>query len=102
MRALRVLVLGSGLVFCAFSVALAKTNYAYVANATGTTVSVINTSTNAVVTTVTVGANPFAITVDQAGKNVYVGNETSNTVSVISTSTNGVVATIPVGAFPHG
>jgi YVTN family beta-propeller protein len=102
MRALRILVFGAGLVFCSFPVALAKTNYAYVANATGTTVSVINTSTNAVVKTVTVGANPFAITVDQAGKNVYVGNETSNSVSVISTSTNGVVATIPVGAFPHG
>lgn len=102
MRALRMLGCVLALLFATCSVSLAKTNYAYVANATGTTVSVINTSTNAVVKTVTVGSNPFAITVDQAGKNVYVGNETSNTVSVISTSTNAVVATIPVGAFPQG
>lgn len=37
-------------------IAQAKINYAYVANNAANTVSVINTSTNSVVTTVTVGA----------------------------------------------
>ena len=97
MRALRTAVSVVVLLFTTLSISEGKTSYAYVANATGTTVSVINTSTNAVVKTITVGSNPFPVVVDPAGKNVYIGNQSSNSVSVISTSTNAVVGTIPVG-----
>ena len=84
------------------STAQAKTNYAYVANYTANTVSVIDTSNNTVVKTIAVGTNPFAVAVDQAGKSAYVANYGSASVSVISTSTNTVVATIPVGSTPDG
>jgi YVTN family beta-propeller protein len=74
--------------------AQAKTPYAYVANNAANTVSVINTSTGTVVTTIPVGSFPYGVAVDQAGKFAYVTNSGSNTISVISTSTNAVVATI--------
>src|SRR5580692_10207969 len=74
--------------------AQAKTPYAYVANNAANTVSVINTSTGTVVTTIPVGSFPYGVAVDQAGKFAYVTNSGSNTISVISTSTNAAVATI--------
>ena len=80
----------------------AKTNYAYVANVTDNTVSVINTGSNTVVKTIPVGTTPFIVAVDEAGKSAYVTNFGSNTVSVISTTTNAVTATIPVQTQPQG
>lgn len=70
-------------------VAQAKTNYAYVANNSSNTVSVINTANDAVVTTIPVGTNPWGVAVNPSGTFAYVTNNSSNTVSVISTSTNG-------------
>lgn len=103
MRALRMPVWVLALLFVVNSaVSQAKTTYAYVANVSDNTVSVINTSTNAVVKTISVGTRPFAVAVDQAGKNAYVTNFGSGTVSVISTSTNAVTATIPVQNQPEG
>jgi len=102
MRALRTPVWTLALIFVTFSICLAKTNYAYVANFSGSTVSVINTANNTVVKTVTVGGSPFDVAVDQAGKAAYVTNFGSGTVSVISTSTNAVTATITVGTSPDG
>src|ERR1019366_2879897 len=75
--------------------------FAYVANAgSSTTVSVIDTATNAVVATVPVGTTPHGVAVNPAGTFAYVTNQTSNTVSVIDTATNTVVATVPVGTAP--
>lgn len=74
--------------------AQAKTPYAYVANNAANTVTVINTSTGAVVTTIAVGSFPYGVAVDQAGKFAYVTNSGSNTVSIISATTNTVVGTI--------
>ena len=74
--------------------AQAKIPYAYVANNADNTVSVINTSTNAVAKTIAVGSLPYGVAINQAGTFVYVTNSGSNTVSVISTATNTVTATI--------
>ena len=74
--------------------------FAYVTNSYDSTVSVIDTATNAVVATVPVGLNPEYLAVTPDGTHVYVANQVSNTVSVIGTATNRVVATIPVGTFP--
>jgi YVTN family beta-propeller protein len=101
MRALRVLSMVV-LVAAVCPIMQAKTNYAYVANLSDNTVSVVNISNDTVVKTITVGTNPFAVAVDEAGKSVYVGNFGSNNVSVISTSTNAVTATIPVQTQPQG
>ena len=68
-------------------------------------VSVIDTATNAVATTVQVGMGPFLLAVTPDGQAVYVANcgtsclkggvHTGNSVSVIATATNKVTATIP-------
>jgi YVTN family beta-propeller protein len=73
---------------------------AYVANRGGNTVSVIEASSNAVLTTITVGAAPAAVAVNPLGTRAYVANSRSDTVSVIDTSSNTVVATIKVEKSP--
>ncbi len=79
--------------------------YAYIANwgdgISPGTVSVINTLTNTLVTTITVGRSPYGVTLSPDESKVYVTNQASNTVSVISTATNTVVATIGVGTNPY-
>ncbi|MEC5189280.1 beta-propeller fold lactonase family protein [Geobacillus thermodenitrificans] len=74
--------------------------FAYVTNAADNTVSVIDTSTNTVIETISVGNMPDRIAITPDGTRAYVGNVLSNTISVIDTSTNTVIATIPV-ASPH-
>ena len=76
--------------------------FLYVANGSNPgTVSVIDTATNMVVATITVGSSPgIAVTPDR--KHVYVTNPSSNSVSVIDTATNTVVKTITVGSNPFG
>jgi len=92
---------------------------AYVANACDAdaectsfdgTVSVVDTATNTVVTTVPVGASPLGIAVDPDGTRVYVVNgcgadvtcgfTVGGTISVLDTASDTVVATIAVGQGP--
>jgi YVTN family beta-propeller protein len=63
-------------------------------------VSVIDTSTNSVTATVTVGTSPVGVAVSPDGSTAYVPNSSSGTVSVIDTSTNSVTATVTVGSYP--
>lgn len=75
--------------------------FAYVANSAASTVSVIDTSTNTVVSTIGVGSTPHGVVLD--GVFAYVTNEVSNTVSIIDTRTNTVVDTVEgVAALPEG
>ena len=74
--------------------------YVYTINQINNTVSVIKTSTNTVVATITGLSFPYGIAITPNGKYVYVVNETSYTVSVIQTSINSVIATINVGNRP--
>ena len=76
--------------------------YAYIPNRGSLTVSVLNTTTNKVITNIKVGNNPFGVSVSPDASKVYVTNYTSGTVSVINTSTNKVTATITVGVSPIG
>jgi YVTN family beta-propeller protein len=64
------------------------------------TVSVINTATNQVTATVSVGRGPVCITITPNGAQVYVVNAFSDDVTIIDTFTNKVAATISVGATP--
>ena len=77
---------------------------AYVVNHGDGTVSVVDTTSNAVVGTVTVGQEPLACAVHPAGTRAFVTNQTAPTgsVSVIDTAANGVVATVPLGNRPSG
>jgi YVTN family beta-propeller protein len=69
---------------------------AYITNRNSSTVSVIDTTTDAVIATIPVGLGPFGVAVSSDGK-VYITTPPSNTVSVIDTATNTLTATIPVG-----
>jgi YVTN family beta-propeller protein len=60
----------------------------------------IDPSTNAVVATIPVGADPFAIAVGHGS--VWVANRRGFTISRIDPRTNKVVARIPVGSRPQG
>ncbi|NVN91040.1 MAG: hypothetical protein HXX11_10610 [Desulfuromonadales bacterium] len=71
--------------------------FAYITNNISDSVSVIDTATNSVVTTIPVGDQPQAIAVNPAGTRVYVVNFNADYASVIDTATNTVVSTIPVG-----
>src|SRR3989442_7818300 len=59
-------------------------------------------ASQAVVTTILVGAGPFAVAYDSGMGELFVANSENNTVSVISDVSNTVVATIPVGEYPNG
>jgi len=64
---------------------------------------VIDTATNTVTATVTVGHRPLGVAVHPEGKFVYVTNFTDNTVSIIDVLNNHtVINTIPVGLNPYG
>lgn len=71
--------------------------FAYVANSASDTVSVIDTATNSVVTTIAVGDNPAAVAITPDGSKAYVTNYQSLTVSVIDIATSTVIETIDVG-----
>jgi len=79
--------------------------YAYVTNTGDNTVSVIDTTTDTVVATVSdIGHTSLGVAVSPDGSRVYVSNlETEGTVTAIDTATNTPVGDpIPVGAFPAG
>src|SRR5262245_41592716 len=67
--------------------------FAYIDNYNDDSVSVIDTSTNTVTTTIAVGRNPFAIATSALHK-VYTNNAGSASVSVIDATTNSVTNTI--------
>ena len=72
----------------------------YVTNQSAGTMSVIDTTNNAVVSTITIGGNPRAVALNADGSRAYVTN--SGYVSVIDTSTRTVVTTVTVGSSPNG
>jgi YVTN family beta-propeller protein len=75
------------------------TQYAYVANYGNGTVSVIDTATNNVTTTVPVGSSPFGVAATPDGTKVFVMKNDLNdgSFSVIDTLRNKVTDTIYVG-----
>ena len=78
---------------------------AYVCNSNANSISVINTITNELITSIPVGNNPNSIAISPDGSKAYVCNygydqTQTGTVSVITTATNQVVATITVGIEP--
>jgi len=74
----------------------------YVANRHSNDVSVIDTTTNTVVTNISVGKEPYGIAVNPSGTKLYVTNQGSSNVSVIDTATNKVTTSITVEKYPSG
>lgn len=78
----------------------AFTPYAYIANLSDNTVSVINLLTNQVSSTVPVGAHPFAVEITPDGKTVYIMNVADNSISVLDGVSNSVSRVIHAGNGP--
>jgi YVTN family beta-propeller protein len=77
--------------------------FAYVTSTSDGIVAVINTATNTVTTTVTVGSSPFGIAIAPDGTFAYVANSGSGDVRAIDLSTNTVIGVpIVVGPSPRG
>src|SRR6266446_4760422 len=76
--------------------------HAYIVNTGSNSVSVIDTTSNTVVATVSVGGSPLEVAITPDGTRVYVTNGNDNTVSVVDAASNTVVATVRVGALPFG
>ena len=71
----------------------------YVTNNLQDTVTVINTLTNTVIDTITVGQSPWGIAITPDGTRAYVASR-SGAISVIDTSTNTVITSIADSAGP--
>ena len=71
--------------------------FAYIANSSSDSVSVIDVATGAIVATVPVGRAPHGVAANPVGKQVYVLNSLDNTVSVIDTASRAVTATVGIG-----
>ncbi|BDH09222.1 IPT/TIG domain-containing protein [Streptomyces hygroscopicus] len=80
-------------------VAAAPNGNLYVINFGSANVSVINSTTNTVITTVPTGNSPSSVAVAPNG-NVYVANQSSANVTVINSTTNTVITTVPTGTNP--
>jgi gliding motility-associated-like protein len=84
--------------------------FAYITDESSNDVTVINTLTHSVITTIAVGTEPWGVSVSPDGTRVYVANNNNinggypgiGTVSVISALTNTVISTITVGSAPYG
>jgi YVTN family beta-propeller protein/cysteine-rich repeat protein len=75
---------------------------AYVMNQFSGTISVIDTVSDQVVSTIATGSEPTVGALTPGNERLYVTNYQSMTVSVVSTLTNGVMETIPLGERPGG
>ncbi|KFN43213.1 beta-propeller fold lactonase family protein [Arenimonas oryziterrae] len=77
--------------------------YAFIPNVGSNTVSKIDLSTNAVVSTITLpaGSSPQGAAVNPSGTLVYVTRTGAANVAVINTATNAIVTNIVVGTSPR-
>ena len=75
---------------------------AYVVNRDSNNVTVIDTSSNSALGTISVGSGPVAVGVDPTVHRAYVTNFSSNNVTVIDTTTNFIGGPIPAGSGPVG
>jgi len=78
-----------------------QTNKIYISNSSGNSVTVIDGTTNEVLTTIAVGDSPSAIALDKNRNTIYVANYFDNSVSVIDGATDTLTTTIPVSGGPR-
>lgn len=67
----------------------------------GSGVSVIDTTTNNVIETITVGDSPIGVAVDSGAGTAYI-TRGNGTVAVVDTTTNRLAGTVGVGGHPSG
>ncbi len=74
----------------------------YVGNSKDNTVSVIDSSTNKVIKTISVPDNPEGMAISLNDKIVYVGSASTSSVSLINTNTKGIEYSLDVGGNSQG
>ncbi len=74
----------------------------YVSTGRGQQVFTVDTATNAVVGSVTVGKRPWGIALSPDGKTLYSANGPSNDVSAVDLATNTVTKRVKAGSGPWG
>ena len=77
-----------------------RTDTIYVTNAGSDSVSVINGSTNKLITNIQAGITPVSLDTNPVTNKVYVANYGDNSISVIDGSINKIVARYPLGFTP--
>lgn len=82
------------------SAVAATNNRAYLVNSSTGTVTVVDTLTGTVLTTIPVGTNPVAVVVKADGTRAYVANADSRSIAVIDTATNTVQRQITLSFTP--
>jgi YVTN family beta-propeller protein len=65
-------------------------------------VTLVNTRTRAIDSTIAVGDSPWGVAWAHDGARIYVTNRKGDSVSVVDTASRAVIATIPVGKTPLG
>lgn len=80
----------------------ALNSFAVVTNNGLNSVSLVNTETGLLDSTISVGTKPHGVALTPDGKYAYVTNTQSHNVSVITMATKTVTNTIPVGTLPEG
>ena len=73
----------------------------YISASDDDAVQVLDTATDTIVNTISVGNDPWGVAVSPDGSRVYVANRLGDSVSVIDTTTDTVVATVSVGNDPR-
>jgi YVTN family beta-propeller protein len=79
-----------------------STNKVYVVNEYSNTVSVIDTNTDTVKSTISLGNFPYGIDINPLNNRIYITNRGSNTVSVLDGSVDTKLHDITVGKSPVG
>jgi YVTN family beta-propeller protein len=104
MTNLRILFGGILFICLLLSCSAAAAPFAYIANYDNHSISVIDTTSDTVVHTISsdVASGPYGVAVSPDGSTVYVADSPSTSVSVISTGLNQVVATITGVPNPTG
>jgi len=75
--------------------------FAYITNNYASNISVIDTATNTVTTSIELDSLPFGVTVNPEGTRVYV-SVMEDKIIVIDTDTNSVITSVNVGSYPAG
>lgn len=72
----------------------ARADYAYITATDADNISIIDTTSNTVVKTISVGDTPIAVAVNPLGNQILVPNQVSDSMSVISPYSHSVTTTV--------
>jgi YVTN family beta-propeller protein len=74
----------------------------YVSTGRGQKVFTVDTATNSVIGSVTVGKRPWGIALSPDGKTLYSANGPSNNISIVDIANNAILGTVQAGTGPWG